>query len=82
MSRAWGGLSATQLRVWDMRVVFVEKQQRWWWNAWRSATATELYGFADSEQDARQAMCEAVEKVPDPITAPAWSSDAPSAEQL
>ena len=23
---------------WDLRVVFVERQQRWWWNAWFPVT--------------------------------------------
>jgi hypothetical protein len=45
---------------WDMRVVFVERRQRWWWNAWRATTSTELYGFADSRADAWSAMNEAI----------------------
>ncbi len=41
---------------WDTRVVYVERQQRWWWNAWLAATETELYGFADSQEEATRAM--------------------------
>jgi hypothetical protein len=51
-----------QLRAWDTRVAFIEKHKRWWWNAWREATATELFGFADSQEDARQAMYRAIEQ--------------------
>jgi hypothetical protein len=52
-----------QMRAaWDTRVVFVQKQRRWWWNAWREATATELYGFADSQEAASQAMYQAIER--------------------
>jgi hypothetical protein len=47
---------------WDTRVVFVERRQRWWWNAWRASTATELYGFADSQEEATQAMYRAIEQ--------------------
>lgn len=45
---------------WDIRVVFVERKSRWWWNAWRAATSTELYGFADSRSDAWTAMNAAI----------------------
>jgi hypothetical protein len=41
---------------WDTRVVYIERQQRWWWNAWLASTATELYGFADSQEAAYRAM--------------------------
>lgn len=41
---------------WDTRVVFLERRQRWWWNAWLAATDTELYGFADSQEAAYRAM--------------------------
>jgi hypothetical protein len=51
---------AADLRAWDTRVVFIERQGRWWWNAWRERTATELYGFADSPQAAREAMYRAI----------------------
>lgn len=45
---------------WDLRVVFVERQRRWWWNAWFPVTSTELYGFADSKAAAWAAMDAAV----------------------
>jgi hypothetical protein len=45
---------------WDTRVVFIERQQRWWWNAWLAATETELYGFADTHEDASRAMNRAI----------------------
>lgn len=48
--------------TWDTRVVFIERQQRWWWNAWRESTATELYGFAGSREEATQAMYRAIER--------------------
>lgn len=41
---------------WDTRVVYIESRQRWWYNAWLEATATELYGFADSQEAAYRAM--------------------------
>lgn len=41
---------------WDMRVVYIERRQRWWWNAWLAVTETELYGFADSQEAAYRAM--------------------------
>jgi hypothetical protein len=48
---------------WDTRVVYIERKQRWWWNAWLASTATELYGFADSEEEASRAMYRAIEEV-------------------
>lgn len=45
---------------WDLRVVFIERKRQWWWNAWRPATSTELYGFAETRADAWSAMNEAV----------------------
>ena len=48
--------------IWDTRVVFIERQQRWWWNAWRESTSTELYGFAGSREEASQAMYQAIER--------------------
>lgn len=45
---------------WDTRVVFIQRQQRWWWNAWLADTSTELYGFADSEEAAAEAMRQAI----------------------
>lgn len=62
VSRAWGPDAG--LRAWDTRVVFVQRRGRWWWNAWREQTKTELYGFADSEQDARDAMYAAIAQAP------------------
>ncbi len=47
--------------TWDMRVVFIERKQCWWWNAWYEPTATELYGFAGSREEATQAMYQAIE---------------------
>jgi hypothetical protein len=41
---------------WDTRVVYIERHQRWWWNAWLAFSATELYGFADSQEAAYRAM--------------------------
>ena len=35
-------------REWDLRIVWLAERRRWWWNAWRASTSTELYGFADS----------------------------------
>jgi hypothetical protein len=54
---------------WDTRVVYIEKRQRWWWNAWRAATATELYGFADSQEEAKREMYQAIERA-EPAPAP------------
>jgi hypothetical protein len=48
--------------IWDTRVVFIEREQRWWWNAWRESTATELYGFAYSRKEASQAMYRGIER--------------------
>jgi hypothetical protein len=47
---------------WDTRVVYIERHQRWWWNAWLAATETELYGFAASQEDATRAMYRAIEE--------------------
>jgi hypothetical protein len=49
-------------RDWDTRVVWLEQRQCWWWNAWRARTATELHGFADSQEEASQAMYQAIER--------------------
>jgi hypothetical protein len=56
-------------RGWDVRVVYVERRQRWWWNAWRASTSTELYGFAQTRADAWSAMNEAIStaEVPDQL---------------
>jgi hypothetical protein len=59
---------------WDTRVVYVERRQRWWWNAWLASTATELYGFADSREDASRAMYQAIkdaQRAPAPPADPA-----------
>lgn len=50
-------------RVWDVRVVWIEKRQRWWWNAWRESTGIELYGFAETRDVARNDMYAAIEAV-------------------
>jgi hypothetical protein len=54
-----------------MRVVYLERRQRWWWNAWLAATETELWGFADSQESAYRAMQVAIREAgsgpaPDP----------------
>jgi hypothetical protein len=51
-------------------VAYVERRQRWWWNAWRAATSTELYGFADTRDDAWSAMNQAISaaQVPDQLS--------------
>lgn len=46
---------------WDTRVVWNVRRQQWWWNAWRESTATELWGFTDSPEDAWRAMASATE---------------------
>jgi hypothetical protein len=51
---------------WDTRVVYIAKRQRWWWNAWREATRTELYGFAVSREDATQDMYQAIQRAGPP----------------
>jgi hypothetical protein len=51
---------------WDTRIVFIEKRGRWWWNAWRASTATELYGFAASREDATRDMYQAIERAGSP----------------
>jgi len=48
---------------WDTRVLFVEQKQRWWWNAYLEVLETELYGFADSREEAQQAMSRAIQEV-------------------
>ncbi|OZM82305.1 hypothetical protein [Pseudonocardia sp. MH-G8] len=47
---------------WDTRVVYIERHHRWWWNAWLASTETELYGFADSEEEAARSMYQAVKQ--------------------
>jgi hypothetical protein len=48
----WSGYDLS----WDTRVVYIQRHQRWWWNAWLAATDTELFGFADSQEAAYRAM--------------------------
>ncbi|OZM81717.1 hypothetical protein [Pseudonocardia sp. MH-G8] len=52
--------SAAVDTVWDTCVIYVERRRRWWWNAWRPCTSTELSGFAESEEQARREMALAV----------------------
>lgn len=71
---------------WDTCVVFVERRQRWWWNAWRPSTCTELSGFADSEEEAAQELFRAIERAgPSPVfrALPAGfrSADLPRSDQ-
>jgi hypothetical protein len=47
---------------WDVRVIYIRRHQRWWWNAWRASTETELYGFAGSRPEASEAMYRAIER--------------------
>jgi hypothetical protein len=42
--------------------VYLEGRGRWWWNAWHPSTATEIYGFADSQEAATRAMYRAIER--------------------
>jgi hypothetical protein len=60
---------------WDTRVVYIERRQRWWWNAWRACTSTELSGFADSQEEATRAMYQAIEEA-----GPSPASDVPRSE--
>ena len=45
-----------------MRIVWNVARQRWWWNAWRESTSTELWGFADAKEDALHAMTAAISR--------------------
>ena len=61
--------SAALDSAWDTCVIHVERRRRWWWNAWRPCTSTELSGFAESEEQARWEMVRAVvEAGPSPST--------------
>jgi hypothetical protein len=51
-------------------VVFLERRQRWWWNAVYWPTTPELYGFADSREDASRAMYSAIEDAGTPPSPP------------
>ena len=50
-------------REWDLRIVWNERHGRWWWNAWRESTSTELWGFTDSRENALRDMSAAVQNV-------------------
>ena len=52
MSKGYVDTAGGRREGWDVRVVFIEHRQHWWWNAWRPATSTELYGFADTRAEA------------------------------
>ena len=54
-------MASSPASAWDTRIVYVERRKRWWWNAWRASTSTELYGFADSREEAAEAMYRAIE---------------------
>ncbi|MGH3588712.1 MAG: hypothetical protein ACRDQ0_20580 [Pseudonocardia sp.] len=47
---------------WDTRVVWNERRQRYWWNAWLESTETELSGWADTREEAVRAMQRAVQE--------------------
>jgi hypothetical protein len=69
ISESWRPTEGRREGGWDMRVVFIERRRSWWWNAWRPATSTELYGFADTPADAWAAMDSAISaaQVPDQV---------------
>lgn len=62
------------MTAWDKRVVFLAASQRWWWNAWRESTSTELYGFAQSREEAWQALEAAITTAELPIELDTWST--------
>jgi hypothetical protein len=47
---------------WDTTVVFVERQGRWWWNAWNPVDEVERSGFADTREEAADAVARAVRR--------------------
>ena len=49
-------------REWDTRSVWNVRHERWWWNAWREGTGTELWGFTDSQEDALRAIATAIQQ--------------------
>jgi hypothetical protein len=56
---------------WDTRVVYLERHRGWWWNAWLASMETELYGFADSQEEATRAMFQAIKNAnTDPTPCP------------
>ena len=67
------------MKDWDTRVVFNDRSQWWWWNAWQESTTTELYGFADSREDAWLAMQEAISAAvhQEPVVLGVWQSHLP-----
>lgn len=55
-------------REWDTRVVWNVQRGRWWWNAWRETTSTEVWGFADSPEDAMRAMTVGIQRAGNGVT--------------
>ncbi|MGI5127177.1 hypothetical protein ACQEVB_10235 [Pseudonocardia sp. CA-107938] len=55
-------------REWDTRVVWNDRRGCWWWNAWRETTCTEVWGFADSPEEALRAMTVAIRRAGDGVT--------------
>jgi hypothetical protein len=55
-------------REWDTRVVWNVARGCWWWNAWRETTSTEVWGFADSAEDAMRAMTVAIQRAGNGVT--------------
>jgi hypothetical protein len=49
-------------REWDTRIVWITQRQKWWWNAWRESTSTELWGLADSPEEALREMTAALKR--------------------
>jgi hypothetical protein len=54
-----GSNYAVSATAWDT-VIVLKAAGRWWWNAWREQTATELSGTAGTLGEARTAMERAV----------------------
>jgi len=50
----------TSRNGWDTRVVWNERRQQWWWNAWRESTSTEFSGFAESRKAAQSTIASAI----------------------
>lgn len=51
------------MREWDTCIVWNVRRERWWWNAWRESTSTELSGFADTQEQALRDLTAAINKV-------------------
>lgn len=64
---------------WDLRVVFIERRQAWWWNAWHPATGTELYGFAETRTAAWSVLSAAVNAAHQPSSRPRDGAAGPPA---